>query len=391
MPFIAAVLNSHLHIVSFDVPYPADYGGVIDVFNTIQALHQLGVAIHLHCFEYGRGEQDVLKRYCTEVHYYPRSTGHKGLSHKLPYIVSSRNNRLLWERLNADEHPVLLEGIHCTYGLASGLLKKKNVFVRLHNVETMYYRQQARWTKQPIKKVYMYAESLLLKKYEKKIAGICPLIALSPHDATYYKNTFHAPYITCIPPFISWQKISAGASSASFALYFGKLSVPENEAVATWLLKEVFSTISVPLVIAGKDPSPALVSLAHRMQHTCIVENPSDADLQELIAKAQCCVIPSFTNTGVKLKLLNALFCGKHVITNKKMLAGSELDSLCSVASDKKSMQKMIQQCFETDFTDAEKERRNEMLFGRYNNLENGKKLMAFIQQPLPATYHPPF
>jgi len=34
---------------------------VFDLFYKIKTLHKLGIKIHLHCFEYGRGEQDELK------------------------------------------------------------------------------------------------------------------------------------------------------------------------------------------------------------------------------------------------------------------------------------------------------------------------------------------
>ena len=61
----------HLHVIAFDVPYPANYGGVIDVFYRVKALSEAGVKVHLHCFEYGRGEQEILKR-CYEVKYYKR-------------------------------------------------------------------------------------------------------------------------------------------------------------------------------------------------------------------------------------------------------------------------------------------------------------------------------
>jgi len=46
-------LVKKLHIVSFDVPYPANYGGVIDVFYKLKALHSLGIEIYFHVFEYG--------------------------------------------------------------------------------------------------------------------------------------------------------------------------------------------------------------------------------------------------------------------------------------------------------------------------------------------------
>ena len=63
-----------LHIVSFDIPYPANYGGVIVIFNQIKALHALGVKVILHCYQYGeRTPQPELAQYCHEIYYYKRS------------------------------------------------------------------------------------------------------------------------------------------------------------------------------------------------------------------------------------------------------------------------------------------------------------------------------
>ncbi|MFL5752959.1 MAG: glycosyltransferase family 1 protein, partial [Bacteroidia bacterium] len=83
-------MQTAINIVSFDVPFPANYGGVIDVFYKIKALHGAGVKIILHCFEYGRGEKPDLNSYCEEVHYYRRDTSFRNHFSKLPYIVASR-------------------------------------------------------------------------------------------------------------------------------------------------------------------------------------------------------------------------------------------------------------------------------------------------------------
>ncbi|MGN6540534.1 MAG: mannosyltransferase, partial [Ginsengibacter sp.] len=133
-------------------------------------MYQLGVKIHLHCFEYGRGEQAELNQYCEEVHYYEREKLVQGLPLRLPYIVSSRINPALIKNLLKDNYPVLLEGIHCTYYLYHGELNQRKVLVRLHNVEFEYYKQLARWTNNFYKKIYYTLESRLLKKYENSIA-----------------------------------------------------------------------------------------------------------------------------------------------------------------------------------------------------------------------------
>jgi hypothetical protein len=85
-------MDKHLHIISFNVPYPADYGGVVDVFYRLKALHAAGVKIHLHCFSYGRVEAPELNQFCEEVVYYQRSMSFINQFSGLPFIVKSRSN-----------------------------------------------------------------------------------------------------------------------------------------------------------------------------------------------------------------------------------------------------------------------------------------------------------
>src|SRR5687767_8830780 len=100
----------HLHIISFDVPFPPNYGGVIDVYFKIRALHVKGVKVHLHCFQYGRERANVLSKYCEVVHYYQRNVAKSQLFMKQPYIVISRTSDELMTTLLQDDYPILFEG-----------------------------------------------------------------------------------------------------------------------------------------------------------------------------------------------------------------------------------------------------------------------------------------
>ena len=63
-------MQAHLHIISFDIPYPANYGGAIDVFHKIRCLNAQGVKIILHCFEYGgRKSSPELEKICEKVYF----------------------------------------------------------------------------------------------------------------------------------------------------------------------------------------------------------------------------------------------------------------------------------------------------------------------------------
>ena len=150
--------ENHLHIIAFDVPYPANYGGVIDVFYRVKALIEAGVKVHLHCFEYGRGEQEVLKR-CHEVKYYKRDTSFAKQLSLIPFIVNSRRSEELVKDLLKDDYPILCEGLHTTYALNDNRLKNRKIYVRAHNVEHDYYKGLGDAEKFGWKRLFYYAET----------------------------------------------------------------------------------------------------------------------------------------------------------------------------------------------------------------------------------------
>ena len=88
------IQKSVIHVVSFDIPFPADYGGVMDIFYKIRALSEAGLAITLHCFQYrDRQPQAELEKYCTHVYYYRRAETPLSILNAQPYITRSRASR----------------------------------------------------------------------------------------------------------------------------------------------------------------------------------------------------------------------------------------------------------------------------------------------------------
>lgn len=372
-------MDKHLHIVSFNVPYPANYGGVVDVFYKLIALQQLGVKIHLHCFDYGRGAQEELNKYCESVHYYKRNTGHKAISRKLPYIVASRKNEELLERLLLDDHPILMEGVHCSYLIFDKRFEDRKCFVRLHNVEYQYYKDLFNSSRSMIKKLYYWNESRLLHKYESALAKKAVFWGVTEKDNEVYRREFGCKNIDLLPLYLPQWENTALEGMGSYCLYHGDLSVDANEKAAKWLLEEVFFKIKLPLVIAGKNPSEDLVELSHLYNHTCIVENPSEKEMQDMIAKAHIHVLPSFTQTGMKVKLLNALTNGKHCVANDATVEGTDLAEICHLANTASEFQKMISDLFERPFSSKEREKRQALINSHFNNQRNAEKQIQWI------------
>lgn len=373
-------MDKHLHIVTHDIPWPADYGGVFDLFYKIKTLHSQGIKIHLHCYHTAnRKEQAELNRYCETVHYYPRKEKLGGLSLSLPYIVRSRSDRHLLTRLQEDNHPILLEGIHCTYWLKKGMLQNRKVFVRLHNVEYRYYAQLARYEKNLIRRLYFRYESSLLKRYEKALAHKAIFFTVSTADTELYQQQFNARNIHFLPVFLPWNEVAVQPGKGLFCLYHGNLAVNENEKAVAWLLDNVFHSLDIPFVIAGKNPSTELQDKAGKKPNTCIVINPSDAEMNDLIKKAQVNVLPSFNNTGVKLKLLHALYNGRHCLVNEAGQEGAGVSGLCDVAETAETFRGMLLSLFEKEFSEQQAAERQQQLKRVYDNEKNARQLIAWI------------
>ena len=53
--------RQRIHVVSLQVPFPPDYGGVIDIYYKLKALKDAGYEIWLHTFQYRRDQAEELK------------------------------------------------------------------------------------------------------------------------------------------------------------------------------------------------------------------------------------------------------------------------------------------------------------------------------------------
>lgn len=356
------------------------HGGHFDLFYKLSPLCKAGVKIILHCFENENGRSEELNKFCEQVFYYRREKGRAGFSLKLPYIVASRRNAALRERLLKDDHPILLEGVHCSYLLQDERFNGRKILLRLHNVESIYYRQLYHAALAGFKKWYYLYESVLLKKYESFLASKAPLIlAVSRKDEHIYRNAFGARHIAYLPVFTGFEEVSAKEGVGCFCLYHGNLSVPENEKTAIWLLEKVFNDIPIPFLVAGRNPSSRLARIIAKNPNAGLMANPSDEDMRDMISKAQMNVLPSFNATGVKLKLLNVLFNGRHCIVNEAAIEGTGFEPACHVAGNAEGFKSIIAQLYNRPFSEEEITLRKKLLAGVFDNEKNALRLIQWI------------
>ncbi len=369
--------EKHIHIVSFDIPWPANYGGVIDVFYKALALSQIGVKVHLHCYEYGRPIAPDMNNLFYKVYYYKRDLSITRFFSKIPYIVSTRNNKLLIKNLLNDDYPILMEGLHTTVLLNDKRFINRKKIVRTHNIEHFYYSSLSNIEKNIVKKIYFHQEAAKLKQYEKVLDKADNILALSKEDFKYFSEKYNN--VSFVPAFHQNNKVNIITGRGDYVLYHGHLAVPENENAVRFLASHIFKDLKVPFYVAGLNPSKKLLKFLNSFQNVKVFPNPSYPEMLKLVQNAQINMLVTFQVTGLKLKLLNSLYSGRFVIVNDKMIKGSGLESFCERSNKANDLKESVVKIMKKEFSLEMKEVRSKGLKKMYDNIENAKIISDII------------
>jgi len=83
----------------------------------------------------------------------------------------------------------------------------------------------------------------------------------------------------------------------------------------------------------------------------------------------------------MKLKLLYALFSGRHVMANDNILHGTGLENACYKAESPEQFVQGINQLMNVEFSEEQKKERIALLNTHYNNMQNAQRIMTCLQQ----------
>ena len=370
----------HLHIVSFDIPYPPTYGGVIDIFYQIKALSEAGVKIHLHAFEYGKGQRsEVLERLCYCVNYYPRKTGFISSIGLKPYITASRRSKLLTKELIKDNYPILFEGLHSCYHINDNRLKDRLILFRPTNIEHQYYAYLAFSERNLFRKIYFINAAFKLLLYQNVIRNADIILPVSKSDTDYFQMKFPSKKVITLPCFHANILSKSERVREKYVLFQGNLEVAENERAAVYLMCKVMNNTDLPFIIAGNKPSKRLFDIAKRYPNVSIIASPDETKMTEQINRAYIHLLFTNQTTGLKLKLLNALYTGSFVIANSKILHGTGLESLCYVGNTADELKRQVLLLFKTDYHEVKKNMNVNVLLENYDIARNAAILKTLI------------
>ncbi len=322
--------NKPLHIISFDNPFPPDYGGVIDVFFKIKALHKLGHDIYLHCFV-GDEERVLpeLESVTSRIWFYKKNRNPLFMFSVIPFAVKSRFHKDLISNLKSIDAPILFEGLQTTMLLNKIDLDTKKIFLRLHNLESDYFRGTAKSERNPFRKLLYQSEAFKYKKYEKIISRFKTVFTLSVHEHEWV-NAFsgNSVYVPVFHGNVLEENLS---DFGHFSLYHGDLRLADNKKAAGFLI-DVFKKMGSKLIIASGKGEYFINSRIKGASNIEFVKVKNQAELDNLLQKAHINVLVSFQQSGTKLKLVNSLFKSRFCLINKNMVDDPKIMGLCASA-----------------------------------------------------------
>lgn len=370
-------MNNKLHIVSFDVPHPADYGGAIDVFYKIVALRKFDLKIHLHCFQYGRQDSALLNRICDSVTYYHREKKLKDWFSPTPFIVKTRDDDQLLQNLLSDEAPILFEGLHCTALLNHPALANRYKMVRTHNVEHDHYRFLSKSCRNLGRKIFLLSESYKLKAYESVLENAQSIFAISNSDTEHFDSIYkHTQYV---PAFHGTKDVTSKPGVGEYLLFHGNLSVDDNIRSLNYILDKIKPRVSTPLIVAGRKPDKTIGKKIAKTAGATLVANPSQREMDKLIESAHVILLPTFQATGIKLKLLHSLSKGRHCVVNSDMIRSTGLDILCNEANSPDQWVETIEQLMAKTFDSSMIKKRRDSFSRAFNDIRNAKTIIQHL------------
>lgn len=364
-----------LHIITFAVPYPSNYGGAIDVWNRLAALKRASVRIHLHCFVYGLFEpQPKLKEVADQVHYYPRVVWPALIKRGQPYIVTSRKSQELLGNLRRDDRPVLFEGIHTT-GFFKELEGRKRM-LRAHNIEHQYY-QELSDQGSGFKSLVFRREALCLRDYEPAIASQFDVVfAISPQDAQWYDS--QGATTQFIPPFHGHDQVDILSGHGQYLLYQGDLSIEINQESLLDMLSRIPSGGLYPVVAAGRSGSKAFEEKLARFSNLRREADVTQEKMIALIRDAHIILVHSLHGSGMKLKIFPALYHGRFVAATAQCMTGTSLDEAI-VYYQPSSLGNMIRELWTNDFSALQIAERIKILAGLPDDDQKAKEIIRYL------------
>jgi len=327
------------------LPYPPVSGGVIKTWRLVSHLARKEEHDFQLIFPLKNDDKKHLPAFRqklpkAEVFAVPLSRGRSAVNLLKSYLAAPTLNvyrnadvRLADKAREWGRHADLIFVDHYEMGQYLPREKRCKVILHQHNAEYVMWERLADFELNPIKRMLIKLEASRIKKTELKYAEKSDLVLAAPNDIAALigigvdsdkcETTFHLGEDFMLDlPALSFE------GSEKALLFVGTLTWEANVDGLLWFLDAVWPLVlkkhpRLRFYIVGKNPDPRLKKATDGVKNielTGFVE-----DLEPYHNLARVFVIPLRFGSGIKVKLLNALYRGLPVVTTEIGTEGIEV------------------------------------------------------------------
>ena len=325
-------------------PYPIKDGEVIAITNLAKALHQSGSILDLLCMNTSKHFFDNGKR--PKALYFYNSIQAVNIntdlklreaffnlfskeSYHISRFVDTEYEKALTNLLQQNQYDIIqLETVYLApYISVIRKNSKAKIAMRAHNVEHEIWQRIANNSNILPKKWYLNYLTSKLKRFEKeRLQDYDILVPITQKDSEYFMKMGYSKPASVTPIGINISDYQPDYSSFDKELslsFIGSLDWMPNAEGIQWFLEKVWNQTSkifpeFQLHIAGRN-TPNWV---YKPQRKNVIIHGEVPDAHDFINQHSIMIVPLFSGSGMRVKILEGMALGKVVITTTMGLEG---------------------------------------------------------------------
>jgi len=267
---------------------------------------------------------------------------------------------------------------------------KAPVVLRAHNIEHKIWQRIAENCTNPIKRLYLNQLYKSLKRFEISILNkMDGIVAITPVDARNFDRLSHSTNIISIPFGINLDSLPEHPVQPADASLFhiGSMNWFPNEEGIEWLMKQVWPQIAqrlpeVELHLAGRYMPEWMLKLSVPR----VIVDGEVPDVWEYMQRFSIMVVPLFSGSGIRIKIVEAMAAGKAIITTAIGAEGINYENgqHLIIAKDARSFtDAVVRLCNDSALRDTLGKNARLLIAKEHDNNKLMQKLTAFYTELL--------
>jgi polysaccharide biosynthesis protein PslH len=200
---------------------------------------------------------------------------------------------------------------------------------RSHNAEHEIWESYSRLTINPLKRIYLSNLAARIRQMAGRYINTYDvLVPVSAHDLSFYESAGNKkPAFVCTCGFDNGFHDGSITSPVRSLFYIGSLDWLPNIHGILWFARKVFREIvrTSPEVIFHVAGRNAPRSFVRKLNHPNIQFHGEVKNAGEFIRPLGIAVVPLFSGSGIRVKILESMAFGKPVVATSKAAEGLDV------------------------------------------------------------------